>query len=155
MTAWFAWQVRRDARADGARALARGHCAPHLVHSGAMLYMLLALPTPAGAPGTGGMAGMAPKHPTLAFVFALVLAGYSVWDLDRLSGGRYGLASADLPPATGITASAGVTAASGEVPGERTDGGQGLRALLLSTGTTVNCRVVMGVTMAFMLVVML
>ena len=53
-TAWFAWQVRRDARANGARALARGHCAPHLVHSGAMLYMLLALP--GRVPGRPGRA---------------------------------------------------------------------------------------------------
>ena len=96
MTAWFAVRVALDARANGVRALAGGHCAPHLVHSGAMLYMFLALTAPAagatmtGMSGMGAMAGgagsmMTLSHPTLAFVFALTLAGYSVWDLDRLS----------------------------------------------------------------------
>jgi Domain of unknown function (DUF5134) len=36
-TAWFGWRVVSDARASGMRALARGHCAPHLVHCGAMV----------------------------------------------------------------------------------------------------------------------
>ncbi len=43
LTAWFGYRVWRDARGSGVRALAGGHCAPHLVHSGSMLYMLLAL----------------------------------------------------------------------------------------------------------------
>ena len=43
MTAWFAVRVILDARANGVRALATGHCAPHLVHSGSMLYMFLAV----------------------------------------------------------------------------------------------------------------
>ena len=34
------------------------------------------------------------RYPTLAFVFALILIGYSIWDLDQLSGRRYS-------PATG------------------------------------------------------
>ena len=46
MTAWFAWRVWRDSRANGVRALAGGHCAPHLVHSAAMLYMFTALAAP-------------------------------------------------------------------------------------------------------------
>src|SRR5579871_2218301 len=33
-TAWFAGRVVADARHSGIRALAGGHCAPHLVHSG-------------------------------------------------------------------------------------------------------------------------
>jgi hypothetical protein len=94
MTAWFTVRVALDARSNGVRALAGGHCAPHLVHSGAMLYMFLALTTPAAAAGMSGMAGMPVgpgpmmtlSYPTLAFVFALILGGYSVWDLDRLSG---------------------------------------------------------------------
>ena len=49
LTAWFAYRVVRDARANGTRALAGGHCAPHLVHSAAMLYMFLALAPPAAA----------------------------------------------------------------------------------------------------------
>lgn len=188
LTAWFAWRVWRDARADGVRALAGGHCVPHLVHSGSMLYMLLALTAPASGAGTGGMAGMGEssgsgmqmlEYPTLAFAFALILAGYSVWDLDQLSGGRHGLVGAGMrlaladvpamagaepaaasfsgPPAAGdavITARAEAATAGGAVPG-KPPGGPGARALLLAPATAVGCRVVMGVTMAFMLVIMI
>jgi hypothetical protein len=130
MIAWYALRVVRDARANRGRALAGGHCAPHLVHSGAMLYMFLA------ATGSGAMAGMAGmsggpsslslSDPTLAFVFAVVLIGYSIWDLDQLSGRRYGLASARVSLAevrAGVPAMAGAesvtsTAFSGPIPSD-------------------------------------
>ncbi len=96
LAAWFVARVLADAASNGVRALAGGHCAPHLVHSGSMLYMFLAASGPAArAGGTGGMPGgagsgaMALSHPTLAFAFAFVLVGYAIWDLDRLSGRRY------------------------------------------------------------------
>jgi hypothetical protein len=103
MIAWYAVRVVLDARANGVRALAGGHCAPHLVHSGAMLYMFLAMMSSSGA--MAGMPGMSAgsssmlmvSDPTLAFVFALVLIGYSIWDLDQLSGRRYSLGSARVP----------------------------------------------------------
>ena len=57
LTAWFAYRVVADARANGVRALAAGHCAPHLVHSAAMLYMFLALAAPAAAAGWRAWAG--------------------------------------------------------------------------------------------------
>jgi Domain of unknown function (DUF5134) len=102
MTAWFAVRVVLDTRANGVRALAGGHCAPHLVHSGSMLYMFLALTTTTMGAGMSGMAGMPVgsglmmtlSYPTIAFSFALILAGYSVWDLDRLSGRRSSLGMA-------------------------------------------------------------
>jgi len=105
MIVWFAFRVVRDARSSGVRALAGGHCAPHLVHSGAMLYMFLGTTSAAGAmAGMAGMPGMSAgsssmlmlSDPTLAFVFALVLIGYSIWDLDQLSGRRYSLTSAPV-----------------------------------------------------------
>jgi len=137
MTAWFAERVAGDARAARGRALAGGHCVQHLAHSAAMLYMFLALvPFVAGvSPGMAGMSGPAPAtpvlhYPTLAFIFALILIGYTVWDLDHLSG----------TPRSSALAPAGVP---------------GAREVLLSPGTTVGCRVVMGVTMALMLLVMI
>jgi hypothetical protein len=171
MTAWFAFRVWRDARANGVRALASGHCAPHLVHSGAMLYMFLTL---------GASAGGKEEYPTLACVFTIILVGYSVWDIDQLSGRRYGLGSvsvplarAGLPVMTGTwTAAFAIPAATGNsavtgalspalsadeaVPsGGASASGFTFRALLLSPGTTVGCRVAMGVTMAFMLAIMI
>jgi hypothetical protein len=131
MIAWYGVRVVRDARANGVRALAGGHCAPHLVHSGAMLFMFL------GMTGSGAMAGMAgmsggtsstltTSDPTLAFIFALVLIGYSIWDLDQLSGRRYSLASARVSLAevrVGVPAMAGAesatnTAFSGPIPAD-------------------------------------
>ena len=49
LTAWFGYRVVRDYQASGARALAVGHCAPHLVHSAAMVYMFAAIAAPAAA----------------------------------------------------------------------------------------------------------
>src|ERR1700733_33039 len=78
MIVWFVFRVVRDARSNGVRALAGGHCAPHLAHSGAMLYMFLGMTSAAGAmAGMAGMGGMAAgsssmlmlTDPTPAFVF--------------------------------------------------------------------------------------
>jgi hypothetical protein len=189
LTAWFACRFVMDARANGVRALAGGHCGPHLVHSAAMLYMFLALAAPAaggsdmaGMAGMGGASGAATpmlRYPTLALVFALILVGYSVWDLDQLSGRRYRLAGAQLAGAvpaladaesanvafSGAQAAAGsvaaparpdVAAADRAAPGGGVpDGGTAARRWLLAPGTTVGCRVVMGVTMAFVLLIMI
>jgi hypothetical protein len=191
LTAWFAYRVTRDARANGVRALAGGHCAPHLTHSAAMLYMFLALGAPAGGSGMSGMGGSAGsvmqtlRYPTLAFVFALILVGYSIWDLDQLSGRRYSQASAGLSLAgvtpAGVPAMAGADSAAATFSGNQTTGGPvatdtrpgaatagqaapgggagktgtAARQRLLSPGTTVGCRIAMGVTMAFMLLIMI
>jgi hypothetical protein len=118
MIAWYAFRVVLDARANGVRALAGGHCAPHLVHSAAMLYMFLGM-TSSSTGAMAGMAGMSGgstsptlmlSDPTLAFVFAVILIGYGIWDLDQLSGKRYGLANARVPLAqvrAGVPAMAG------------------------------------------------
>jgi Domain of unknown function (DUF5134) len=191
LTAWFAVRVVLDAGVNGVRALAGGHCAPHLAHSAAMLYMFLAAAPATGSGGMDGMSGMSGMpaspgaamtlgHPTIAFLFALILVGYSIWDLDQLSGRRYhrtvpaqaqalagagGLrvpaaavpaavagASAATAPANGApaVAAAGDTAGGG-APGDR--GSDGPRALLLAPAVTVGCRVTMGVVMVFMLII--
>jgi len=186
MIVWFAFRVALDARSNGVRALAGGHCAPHLVHSGAMLYMFLGMTSAAGAmAGMAGMPGMSAgsssmlmlSDPTLAFVFALILIGYSIWDLDQLSGRRYSLASAPVAlvgaragvPAMAGAESGATTAFSGPdlssgvpgavtgiatVPGavgERHVAGGALGQFLLSPAVTIGCRVTMGVVMTFML----
>jgi hypothetical protein len=156
LTVWFGYRVVRDARGSGARALAGGHCAPHLVHSAAMLYMFLALAAPAS--GGSGMAGMSGgsaaqtlKFSTLAFVFALTLVGYTIWDIDQLSGKRYSRAGASLSLA-GVPA-AGVPALAGVEPGTLVPAVGA--AWLLSPGATVGCRIAMGATMAFMLLILI
>jgi hypothetical protein len=152
MTVWFGYRVIRDARANGAAALAGGHCAPHLVHSGAMLYMFLAVAAPAvGTQGMSGMSGSSGMQtldvPTLAFVFALILAGYTIWDLDQLSSRARRLALAGVAPRSAALAGA-PGAASEAAPGD-------VLGTLLSPSMTVACRIAMGATMAFMLLIMI
>jgi uncharacterized protein DUF5134 len=188
MTAWFACRVIRDARVNGGRALAGGHCAPHLVHSAAMLYMFLALVTP-GATGQGmsGMSGspgmQSAEVPTVAFAFALILAGYTIWDLDQLSSRHRRLATAGftIPGAglAGAIASDAVPVTAAVFPGPDPNGADrpdrvagtdevasrpentvpaapaGASSTLLSPGMTVACRIAMGATMAFMLLIMI
>jgi Domain of unknown function (DUF5134) len=217
LVAWFACRVARDARTNGVRALAGGHCAPHLVHSASMFYMFLAAgaAAPAGragaAEGTGGMsagagsAAMTLSLPTLAFVFAFILVGYAVWDLDQLSGRRYATAARvslagtgpvampvlaaaqssaasvlnplmapDLLPAPAPQSGTGARPAANAADADHRDraadhrsdaigaGGSGgaprlggAAGFLLSPAVTVGCRIAMGVTMAFMLLIAL
>jgi hypothetical protein len=197
LTAWFVYQVGQDARVSGARAVVSGHHAPHLVHSAAMLYMFLAL-TPAAAGGGSGMAGMGASSgpamrtlslPTVALIFAFLLAGYAVRDLDRLSGpaagGHHDLAVAGIAPAGGALAGASpragspATAFTGPagaegglatvaepepaqtrraVSGTRGDSGSGpgaVRRLVLAPKVQTGARIAMGITMAFMLAIMI
>jgi Domain of unknown function (DUF5134) len=186
LAVWFGYRVARDYQASGARALAVGHCAPHLVHSAAMLYMFLAITAPAasggaGMAGMGGTSGMSTLSvPTLGFLFALILIGYTIWDLDQLSSLRHGFAAAVAGVATpalvgasagtvgteavaGSGAGGGVAAAAPAGSGEAGHGGTAgggrsggmVMAILDSPGTVVGCRIAMGVTMALMLILLL
>jgi hypothetical protein len=154
LTVWFGYRVVRDYRASGARALAVGHCAPHLVHSAAMLYMFLAITGPVASGGAGmsgmtGMTGMSTlSYPTLAFLFALILAGYTIWDLDQLSSLRHSFAVAVAGPATPALVGA---------PAGTVGTGTAVTAVsvLNSAGTVVGCRIAMGVTMALILFLMI
>jgi len=191
LTAWFAVRVVLDARTNGGRALAGGHCAPHLVHSAAMLYMFAALAPAAGGAGMSGMgssgsATQTLRYPTLAFVFALILIGYTIWDLDQLSGRRYGTTPARAR-LTGVPAAVPALAGAGSSPStlpgpqaevtstpasttslaantddgtaaldaDRSGKGSAAQGLLLSPAVTVSCRIAMGATMAFMLIIMI
>ena len=179
LAAWFASRVVLDARVSGVRALSGGHCAPHLIHATAMLYMVLA--------SDNGVL----EPPALAFAFALVLIGYSTWDLDQLSGpgpsGHYSLATARVAMLAGTTAGAaaqpsaaatglgaaasGLGAAAAGLGATSGTGGEGLAAAsrvppvgvgapgggtgVLAPWVTIGCRITMGVTMAFMLLIMI
>ena len=193
LTAWFAYRVARDLQVSGVRALAGGHCAPHLIHAAAMLYMFLALAAPtAHGSGMGGMGGAAGTMgtlslPFLAFIFALLLIGYSIWDLDQLSGpgtsGHYSLAVARVAPASAVLAGVAAPAGPGAAAvsaSARSQGGlavatdpatasppQPARAAgpggpaggagrgILAPWVATSSRVAMGVTMAFMLLILI
>jgi hypothetical protein len=159
LTAWFAFRVAVDASANGARALAGGHCASHLAQSAAMVYMFAALAAPAaggaGMSGIGGVSGMQTlRYPTLAFVFALILIGYSVWGIDQLPGRRYSTTPAPLSLArVGATVPAmvpmtGAEPATVTLPSSRAIA---VSAIVLSRAVTVSSRIAIGVTIALML----
>ena len=188
LTAWFAYRVLRDAQVSGFRALAGGHCAPHLIHAASMLYMFLALTAPM-ADGSGGMSGMGGgagsagtlEFPLLAFVFTLLLVGYSIWDLDQLSGpgasGHYSLAATRVAPVAvlaGVASGGSAGTSAGPEPGTAAGSGgaapddpgpapalrgggpaDGQGRGVLAPWVAISCRIAMGVTMAFMLVIMI
>jgi hypothetical protein len=137
MTAWLAWRLWLESRGRGA-AMASGHYAPPLVQSAAMLYIFAALAAQSVS-STGGMAGMAGwsssglpalHAPTLALIFALLLVAFAVHDLDRQAGSWL------------VAAAAGPVASTAE-------------RLLLSPAVVKGCQVTIGVTLAFILIIMI
>jgi hypothetical protein len=134
-TGWFGWQT----------ILAwRGHQAPHLLASGAMLYMFLAVspgtagaagPAMAGPAAMGGQSAGTIRFPLLAFVFAFALLGYVVWVTDRLPA---------LAPVSALREARG---GPGAAPHPR--------AAPLSPRLAACCEIVMGLTMGYMLIVLL
>lgn len=85
---WFGWQLLRAHRGADSAGLA-AHQAPHLLASGAMLYMFLAVspartgPAMAGV-AVGGQSASTIRYPIFAVALALALFGYVVWITDRL-----------------------------------------------------------------------
>ena len=161
MTAWFAWCLWRESRGRGAGAVAHGHHVPHLVHSAAMLYVFAALPglsvegSGVSVSGTGGMTGMGGGSSggtptlhasTLALIFALLLIAFTVHDLDRPAGvdGYFRVVGRRSVPAGSALAAAAAGPATSTA--ER---------LLLSPAVTKGCQVAIGVTMAFILIVII
>ena len=126
MTAWFAYRVARDAQVSGVRALAGGHCAPHLHPRRGHAVHVRRRVGPRGARigrhGCGGLSGMGTLElPFLALLFALALVGYSIWDLDQLSGpgtsGHYSLATARVAPLARCWLGSGRRPGAGRPPG--------------------------------------
>ena len=161
MTAWFAWCLWRESRGRGAAAVAHGHYVPHLVHSAAMLYVFAALPGPSvegsgvSISGTGGMSGMGGGSSggtptlhasTLALIFALLLIAFTVHDLDRPAGvdGYFRVVGRRSVPAGSALAAAAAGPAAYTA-----------QRLLLSPAVVKGCQVAIGVTMAFILIVII
>ena len=136
-----------------------------------------------GMGGGSGMAMSTLSVPVVAFIFALWLSVYVVLDLDCLSGpghtrGSYFAAPAlagatagarSVSLAAASAAPAGTSARVAVAPEQPANGGtpmsaggdrpasasRSARGLLLSPQVAAGCRIAMGVTMAFMLIIMI
>jgi hypothetical protein len=163
-TAWLAWRLWRESSGRGTGGAGRSRYAPPLVHSAAMLYLFAALAAPS-APGTGGMAGMdltssglpTLQAPVLALIFTLLLIAFAVHDLDRRAGGDGYFEAAGralVPAGSALAAVAGPAPGAG--PGTESAPQAGTAArLLLSPAVVKGCQVATGVTMAFILVILI
>ena len=169
--AWFGWLAIREFRGRPTVGGRPGHHLQHVLACGAMLYMYLAVATvakvAAGGSAMGGMAAGGAHFRTLALVLALALLGYVVWTVDRLSSLAPVAALAARSAPVPVLAAAGlgggetsIVAAGGEgshgTPGDdgQAPGGQGRQAPL-SPRLAACCEIAMGVTMGYMLILML
>ena len=159
--AWFGWrflQVRRNAQAAASpwRCL---HPLPHLVECGAMLYMLAVAVTVASKSSGTGMAGMtlsstAQRFSIVALALALFMLGYTVWLGDRLT--------APIPaPALAVPGAAfsAQPAPAGD-PAAAPDEAAPQPAVhacspRLAPRCAALCKIAMGVTMGYMLIMLL
>jgi hypothetical protein len=143
--AWFAWQFLRTRRgpADGAALGPRRcpHPLPHLIECAAMVLML-ALPAAVastGATAATGMSGMsavtgtAARFAPLTLLLALFMVGYVMWLGNNLTA---------LAPATAATAAAGTTVTTAATA-------------YLAPRCAACCKIAMGTTMGYMLIMML
>jgi Domain of unknown function (DUF5134) len=131
---WFGWRFVRVRRGGPAGRWRCPQPGPHLVECGAMLYMYLAVPAVAvaakgAAGGMGAMAGTGARFSVLALALALFMLGYVVRVSDRLAA----LALA-VPAATGHAS-----------PGAR----------YLAPRCAALCKIAMGITMGYVLILML
>jgi hypothetical protein len=172
--AWFGWQAIRAYRTGGRAA----HYVPHVLASGAMVYMFLAVSPARTGPALArvamdGQSAATIRFPALALALALALFGYVMWVTDRLpsvpavSALRLAPAAAvPVWPGTGsqpgmrTAAAATRRAASGFAePGfaSQDDAGSAPRSpgAPLSPRLAACCEIVMGLTMGYMLIVML
>jgi hypothetical protein len=180
--AWFAWRFVRVRRGAPVNPWRCPQPLPHLVECGAMLYMFLALPVAVAARGAAGSAaGGMPMSATgsrfsfLALLLAVFLLGWAVWVGDRLTLRTPALAVALAPSAATVTSA--VPVASGpqesgarmtadgpvavgpepESAGPAADGGASADQgrLYLAPRCAAMCKIAMGITMGYTLILML
>jgi hypothetical protein len=155
--AWFAWrllQVRRHAPSSAWRCR---HPMPHAIECAAMLYMFLVLPASLAARSNqGAMGGMSAssagsRFSLLALVLALFMFGYVVWLGDRLSARAPALAFNPAPHSPER-----VSPSTGPAPAEQTQPAamQPVHPLLAPRCAAL-CQIAMGLTMGYMLIMLL
>lgn len=141
--AWFGYrmlQARRGAQPSPWRS---SHPLPHLVECAAMVFMFLILPASAAAGGMSmTMTATESRFSFLTLPLALFLFGYVVWLGDRVTLHAPALATA---PAGGGGSSGGGSSSPSPEPARP----------YLAPGCAAICKITMGITMGYMLILML
>jgi hypothetical protein len=169
--AWFGWHALHAASLGISGGSSCRFPVPHLIECVAMLYMLLAVHGPRVVRGGTSvpMAGMGASagpvdFPALAAVLALFMLGYIVWTTDRLTAlarakaaavhpgsnrDRLSVAAPQMAPAYGADGAVGMPAGAGSRAGDQA-GRPVLAPKLGACG-----KLAMGITMGYMLLLML
>jgi len=151
---WFGWRALQIRRGAAASAWRCRHPAPHLVECAAMVYMFLVLPASLAATSTPGGMGSpsASRFSVLALVLALFMFGYVVRTGDRLSARVPALASAPpmpLPRAPAAPSATGPDAQASAPVAPRAP------RPFLAPRCAALCQIAMGMTMGYMLIMLL
>ena len=162
--AWFAWQAIRASRRPSARCV---HPAAHAVECAAMVYMVLPVGSwPSGrAPGMtmpGMSHGTTAGNPALTLLLALFMLGYVLWAIDRLAILSRATAAATPRPAAAVRsplAAVTVPAAGGTLgspgPGTAADPRRPPGGNVLAPRLAACYKIAMGISMGYMLIMML
>lgn len=148
---WFGWQTVRARRGVQAGPWRCSHPLPHVVESLAMIYMLLGmhgslLAGPARMRPGGAMPAAGGHLSVLALALAVYCVAYVVWLGDRLTWRAAAVAG------SASTGSARVWLP-GIAPGRAIPGG-GMCSSVLAPRSGTWCKIAMGVTMGYMLILM-
>ena len=138
--AWFGYrmlQARRGAQPSPWRS---SHPLPHLVECGAMAFMFLILPASAVAGTSMTMTATQSRFSFLTLPLALFMFGYVVWLADRVT----------LRASASALAAAPASGASSPSPSPSPE-----PALYLAPHCAAICKITMGITMGYMLILML
>ena len=152
---WFAWQLLRSRRRTAAASWRCLHPAPHLVECAAMLYMFFAATPLTARAAVTGMTALTPsRFSVLALLMALFMVGYVVRVADRIPLRTPALAMVPADPAPmaaftppDLSAPPDTLAPVGNVPA--------IARPCLAPRCAALCKIAMGLTMAYMLVLML
>jgi hypothetical protein len=146
--AWFTGRFIQARRQPSAASPWRcPHPFPHLVECVAMLYMLAVVVTVAGKSSGAGMAAMAlsgaaSRFSVVALALAVFMLGYAVWVGDRLTA---------LAPAAVVSAAFGTQAPAAPASASTADACRPL----LAPRCAALCKIAMGLTMGYMLIMVL
>ena len=169
-TAWFGACALRS-RSQSRFSWQCRYPVPHLIECIAMLYMLLAVRgaaqgTDMTMPGMGTSASTLAGFPALAVVLALFMLGYVMWATDQLASlahartSTHGHAGATqqrvlvTAPAGGHAATT-VGAPEAQAAGGMPRSGATASQALLAPGLAAFGKIAMGITMGYMLILML